>query len=443
MGCFFNKRKGKMKKVLLSSLVALMAITTANAAGVSGIASTDYVDNAIGNIEIPEVVDVVADGNGKAVTSNAVADALATKADSATTYTKTETDNLLDDKYDANKITVADGAVTIDGTQIATKADISSLPTTGALENKINKTDVDGDLSDATDLLVPSTAAVKTALGTKADKATTYTKTETDGLLDAKADKETTLSGYGITDAYTKTETDGLLDAKADKETTLSGYGITDAYTKTETDVLLGAKADKETTLSGYGITDAYTKTETDGLLEAKANSATTYTKTETDGLLGAKADKETTLSGYGITDAYTKTETDGLLGAKANSATTLSGYGITDAYTKTETDGYLNSKVDTTKVYNGTVIAAPDNESTQALIPSVATMSKDVSTIYGRVDGVEKDAVRVDANKNMIVENNTDYGDCAVGDTCTLVAVRTASGMQSVWKKIFPAAAQ
>lgn len=51
----------------------------------------------------------------------------------------------------------------------------------------------------------------------------------------------TTISGYGITDAYTKTETDALLDAKADVATTLAGYGITDAYTKTAVDALLAA----------------------------------------------------------------------------------------------------------------------------------------------------------------------------------------------------------
>ena len=51
-----------------------------------------------------------------------------------------------------------------------------------------------------------------------------------------KADKATTLAGYGITDAATKTE----LNAKADKSA-------------------LAAKADKATTLAGYGITDAAT----------------------------------------------------------------------------------------------------------------------------------------------------------------------------------------
>lgn len=86
---------------------------------------------------------------------------------------------------------------------------------------------------------------------TKANKADVYTKAEIDdkGFLTEhqdisnKADKATTLQGYGITDAYTKTEIDGKgflvatdIANKADKATTLQGYGITDAYTKTEVD---------------------------------------------------------------------------------------------------------------------------------------------------------------------------------------------------------------
>lgn len=102
---------------------------------------------------------------------------------------------------------------------------------------------------------------------------------------------------------------------------------------------LESSKADRESTLAGYGITDAYTQSETDELLNAKADKASVYTKTETDAKLDAKANVATTLSGYGIHDAYTKTETDGLLDAKAGKATTIAGYGITDAYTKTEVD--------------------------------------------------------------------------------------------------------
>ena len=91
---------------------------------------------------------------------------------------------------------------------------------------------------------------------------------------------------YQKSEVYTKTEVDGKgflvasdIANKADKSTTLAGYGITDAYTKSETDsqidTKIANKADKSTTLAGYGITDAYTKSET-------------YSKTEVDGKLSS-----------------------------------------------------------------------------------------------------------------------------------------------------------
>ena len=100
--------------------------------------------------------------------------------------------------------------------------------------------------------------------------------------------------GGGSDDSYTKAQTDALLNLKADKSTT---------YTKTQTDNLLSAKANKSTT---------YTKTEVDTALAEKANASTTYTKTEVNTALAAKADK---------TDTYTKTQTDTLLNAKANTS--------------------------------------------------------------------------------------------------------------------------
>lgn len=52
----------------------------------------------------------------------------------------------------------------------------------------------------------------------------------------------------------------------------------------------ISGKADKATTLAGYGITDAYTKTATDTAISTavspKANSADVYTKSEIDGKL-------------------------------------------------------------------------------------------------------------------------------------------------------------
>ena len=134
---------------------------------------------------------------------------------------------------------------------------------------------------------VPKTY-VDTAISGKANSDDVYTKTEIDqkGFLTSadiqnKADKSTTLAGYGITDAYTKTEIDGKgfltehqdISGKADKANTLAGYGITDAYTQTQTDAKIDEKiankANQSTTLAGYGITDAYTKTEVDSKLSS------------------------------------------------------------------------------------------------------------------------------------------------------------------------------
>lgn len=86
----------------------------------------------------------------------------------------------------------------------------------------------------------------------KADKATTYTKTEVDTAVNAKATKATTLAGYNIGDAYTKTEVDTAVGAKATKATSLSGYGITDAYTKTEIDAKLTSAVRYKGTKTNY-----------------------------------------------------------------------------------------------------------------------------------------------------------------------------------------------
>ena len=84
--------------------------------------------------------------------------------------------------------------------------------------------------------------------------------------LASKADKATTLAGYGITDAATKTE----LNAKADKSA-------------------LAAKADKATTLAGYGITDAATKSELESVSHTAGGAMSLATETHT--ALSSKAD--------------------------------------------------------------------------------------------------------------------------------------------------------
>ena len=228
-----------------------------------------------------------------------------------------------------------------------------------------------------------------------------YGRDELDGMFAAKADRATTLDGYGITDAYTQSQINTKLDqklnkmpfdsepkqespcyltsgtvynsllTKADKSTTLAGYGITDAYTKNAVDGLLVNKANKATTLAGYGITDTYTQSEIKTRLEEKLkkmpfdneptlNSPCYLTSGAVYNALLTKADKASTLSGYGITDAYTKNAVDGLLVNKANLINSSNIFDF-DAWAKG-----LQSL--TNPVYKGTLEKVDYNEKSFAL---------------------------------------------------------------------------
>lgn len=89
--------------------------------------------------------------------------------------------------------------------------------------------------------------ATAAALALKADKSTTYTKTEVDSALALKADKS---------DTYTKAQVDASLALKADKS---------DTYTKAEVDASLELKADK---------TETYTKTQVDSMIQEAVEEA-------------------------------------------------------------------------------------------------------------------------------------------------------------------------
>ncbi|MEC9335903.1 MAG: hypothetical protein VYC68_00190, partial [Candidatus Thermoplasmatota archaeon] len=98
----------------------------------------------------------------------------------------------------------------------------------------------------------------------KADAATSYLKTEVDGLLAGKLTE--VLAGNGIT-----------VSANGSVRTVTSTVNPADyalqaaTYTKTEVDNKDALKADAATT---------YTKTEVDNKDALKADAATTYTKT-------------------------------------------------------------------------------------------------------------------------------------------------------------------
>ena len=238
--------------------------------------------------------------------------------------------------------------------------------------------------------------AIGNAIAALAD---VYATTEyVDEKLSAKADKATTLAGYGIRDAMNREEiTKAITDATSDIvgsaeieqfKTDVAGLKTTvgdensglvkDVNDLSGTVTALDGEMDTVSQLAGSAASTATGAAESaaqalDGLTgkEDKSNKKTTLTNSDTDypstsAVTAALADKAnvddvpTTVAE--LTDASNYVTTDGLSGAistatenmvtdteltdalagKADKATTLAGYGITDAYTTAQIDDKL-----------------------------------------------------------------------------------------------------
>ena len=179
---------------------------------------------------------------------------------------------------------------------------------------------------------------------TKADKADTYTKTETNTLLSNKADKSNT---------YTKSEVDTALANKVDNDTLDNYYTKDNVYTKTEVNDNLALKADKA---------DTYTKGDVNDYLALKADKSDTYTKSETDTALNAKADSD---SVYDKSETYSKTEVDNkianLPAPMIMKGTLGTGGTITDLPTASSENEGFTYKVITDGTYAGQVAKTGD----------------------------------------------------------------------------------
>jgi hypothetical protein len=232
------------------------------------------------------------------------------------------------------------------------------------------------------------TERVATAEGTIKTQSTSISDNATAiaGLEEDKADKATTLEGYGITDAYTTEEVDSAISEavklKKDKDFIIHPVLSVDEETgqvtivsvdKTYSEILEAYEAGRDVILlfgeeymiplTEIGAKLTFSTITPVGVIQMIVDQQNVWTfdhtviynASEIDEFLNNKADKATTLEGYGITDAYTKTETDTaisdaistdvtpILNNKADKATTLGGYGITDAYTKEEVDGKIS----------------------------------------------------------------------------------------------------
>lgn len=306
---------------------------------------------------------------------------------------------------------------------IAKKADATAMST--ALEGKVDK--VEGKVLSSNDYTTAEKEKlaglsnyddtdIKASIATKANSDDVYTKTAMNTELDKKADKTTvetltttvdgkankatTISGYGITDAYTKTEVDAKVSSvykykgSVANEAALptEGQVIGDVYNLEDTGMNvawagegwdnLGSVVDLTPCLTKEDADKAYAaintkldkKVDKETGKQLSTNDYTTAEKTKLTGIatgaevnkidavkvngtalgitdkavnidLSNYATKSTTLAGYGITNAYTKDEVNIELGKKANSS---------DVYTKTEVNDALVNKLSNTDVIDG-----------------------------------------------------------------------------------------
>ena len=274
---------------------------------------------------------------------------LATKEELKSYVKTTEMNTALENKVDkvAGKSLISDTEITrlaaVDNyndtaikADIAKKADTTTVNT--ALEGKVDK--VTGKTLSTNDYTTAEKeklaglsnyddADIKASIATKVNSADVYTKTAVDTELGKKADKTT---------VETLTTT---VESKADKATTISGYGITDAYTKTEVDAKVASVYKYKGSVANEDAlpTEGQVAGDVYNLEDTGMNVAWTG---EGWDKLGSVVD---------LTPYLTKEDAGKTYAAKA---TTLAGYGITDAYTTTAVDNLLANKLDATSVIDG-----------------------------------------------------------------------------------------
>ena len=229
-----------------------------------------------------------------------------------------------------------------------------------ALENKpqIEGNTLTGNKT-ANDLGLMSKTDINSALTNKADKSTTYTKTEVDSAI------STAISGKADT-SYVDEQLEDKVDVttytaglanKADKtelaDKADTSYVNTQLANKADTSYVntqLSGKVDTETYTAGLNTkadkSDTYSKADVDSKISTAVSSKadTSYVNTQ----LEAKADKSTT---------YTKTEVDSAIDVATSGIDTklATKANASDVYTKTDTDEKISeaisSKADTSYV--------------------------------------------------------------------------------------------
>ena len=277
----------------------------------------------------------------ESVTTDEFNNALALKADKSDTYTKQE----VDEKIDAKDSLPAQAGnagkfLSTNGTAASWEALPESSTTAKGIVKLASAEEITAgtatnvavsvkDLADAKAIEVADKAELEgkiTAEANARQEADTKHTNDIKALQDGKADKATTLAGYGIEDAYTKSEVDAKVASVYKYKGSVNSYADLPTADQVEGDVYNVATADAAHGIkAGDNVAWVAVKGDVEAhwdVLAGIVDLSGYFTKQEVNDALALKADKKATEDALALkadkSDTYTKQEVDDALALKA-----------------------------------------------------------------------------------------------------------------------------
>ena len=218
-------------------------------------------------------------------------------------------------------------------------------------------TSIPASISSASDYILPSEKAVATAIEGKANKATTLSGY---GITDAKIESGIITLGNNTITPLTSTSSipanliTGPVDSADKAINDADGNPISTTYAKsTDVNADLALKQNiTDNTLATTAKTVPAAINEVNSALSSKqdvSNLVTAFSATTSDTKYPSEKLVYSSLGTLSQSITSLENDTQALSNNKANKATTLAGYNIGDAYTKDDVDTKLNLKQDKT----------------------------------------------------------------------------------------------
>ena len=372
-----------MKKILLSSLIAVMAVSAANAK----IASTDYADSVADAAEAAAISAAATDATTKANTAqaNAIADTVAKLGELNATVSAT------------------DGVVT-------------------------GVTQENGKITGVTSAKVTSAMIAADAAITKAQLAEAVQQSLT------KADDAATTIG---TEAIAKGETSAIVNA-----TTLTGAinELSSAVKKVSGgELTLGADAVSTGNILNGAVTEAKLDTDLATKINNKADSANVYTKTEIDTELGATGDTGKAIAAAQAAANAAQTTADGAVSVNAEQATAITNLQNADT-TITNKFGNLGDKTVAQAIADAQTAATYSDTEVRGLISANTTAIGEINDSAVMNSGItSNDVTQIGTNKTAIETlNGTGAGSVSKAVTDGIAGITaTVTGDAGVIKTL------